>query len=210
MKKLILACGLLFGCSQLASAAGTLQGNAEAGAQKVAMCSACHMMDGNSMVPTFPKLAGLGKKYLFQQLTYIRDGLRPVPEMVGQLDNMSDQDLADIAAYYDGQQRTGGQANPELVSLGEKVYRAGVAERNVAACTACHSPRGTGNDPAGFPALAGQHADYIAKQLRAYRQGYEDPEGRVTDGDIKIMRSNAFGLSDMEIDAVASYIAGLR
>ncbi len=100
--------------------------------------------------------------------------------------------------------------DPALVELGEKVYRAGVAERKVAACTACHSPNGQGNAPAGFPALAGQHADYIAAQLRAYRKGYEDPTGRTNDGDIRIMRSNAFGLSDMEIEAVASYASGLK
>jgi cytochrome c553 len=83
-------------------------------------------------------------------------------------------------------------------------------ERNVAACAACHSPNGKGNAPAGFPSLAGQHAEYTAAQLRAYRQGYEDPAGRTNDGDTKIMRTTAFGLSDMEIDAVASYIAGLK
>jgi cytochrome c553 len=85
-----------------------------------------------------------------------------------------------------------------------------VAERNVAACSACHSPNGKGNAPAGFPALAGQHADYIAAQLRAYRQGYEDAAGRTNDGDTMIMRTNAFGLSDKEIDAVASYASGLK
>jgi cytochrome c553 len=140
----------------------------------------------------------------------IRDGARPVPTMVGQVDGKTDQELADMAAYYDSQARSGAQADPALVELGEKVYRAGVAERKVAACTACHSPNGQGNAPAGFPALAGQHADYIAAQLRAYRKGYEDESGRTNDGDSKIMRSNAFGLSDKEIDAVASYASGLK
>ena len=90
------------------------------------------------------------------------------------------------------------------------MYRSGVAERNVAACTACHSPNGKGNAPAGFPALAGQHAEYIAAQLRAYRKGYEDESGRTNDGDTRIMRTTAFGLSDLEIEAVASYASGLK
>ena len=115
-----------------------------------------------------------------------------------------------MAAFYASQPRSGGQADPALVPLGEKVYRAGVAERKVAACSACHSPNGKGNAPAGFPALAGQHAEYIAAQLKAYRTGYEDESGRTNDGDTMIMRSNAFGLSDKEIEAVASYISGLK
>ena len=108
------------------------------------------------------------------------------------------------------QQSTGGQTNPKLLELGAKIYRSGVADRNVAACIACHSPTGQGNAPAGFPALAGQHAQYIADQLRAYRKGYEDPEGRTNDGEAKIMRTNASGLSDNDIEAVSSYIAGLK
>ena len=140
----------------------------------------------------------------------IRDGARSVPTMAGQLDGKSDQDLADIAAFYASQPQSGGQTDPELVTLGEKVYRAGVAERGVAACSACHSPTGKGNAPAGFPALAGQHAEYIASQLKMYRKGYEDDTGRTNDGDAKIMRTTAFGLSDKEIEAVSSYIAGLK
>ena len=122
----------------------------------------------------------------------------------------SNQDLADIAAYFAEQTSTGGQTDPELLALGETVYRSGIPERNVAACAACHSPTGAGNAPAGFPALAGQHADYIAAQLIAYRKGYEDETGRINDGDIRIMRITAFGLSDREIQAVSSYAAGLH
>jgi cytochrome c553 len=210
MKYVILAFGLLLASAQSSLAATAPKGDPEAGKQKAASCLACHGEDGNSAVPDFPKLAGLGEKYLFEQLQYIRDGVRPVAQMAGQVDNMSDQDLADIAAYYDSQQRTGSTADPDLVELGEQVYRAGIPSRNVAACIACHSPDGSGNAPAGFPAIGGQHEKYIAQQLRMYRKGYQDPEGRVTDGDIKIMRSNAFGLSDMELEAVASYAAGLR
>ena len=208
MKKvLILAGSVMLGLSQ-ATAAQT--GDAASGKELSVTCSACHGADGNSAAPAFPKLAGLGEKYLLKQMKDIRDGARPVPTMAGQVDNMSDQQLADLAAFYDSQPRSGGQTNPDLVALGEKVYRAGVAERKVAACTACHSPNGKGNAPAGFPALAGQHADYIAAQLKAYRKGYEDETGRTNDGDTKIMRTTAFGLSDKEIEAVASYASGLK
>ena len=208
MKKVVILAALMMGWTQVASA--QLVGDAERGAELVATCAACHGADGNSPAPAFPKLAGLGEKYLLKQMQDIRDGARPVPTMVGQVDGKTDQELADMAAFYDSQVRSGAQADPALVELGERVYRAGIAERNVAACTACHSPNGKGNAPAGFPGLAGQHADYIAAQLKAYRKGYQDESGRTNDGDIMIMRSNAFGLSDMEIEAVASYASGLK
>ena len=185
-------------------------GDAEAGQAKAATCVACHGVDGNSAVPTFPKLSGLGHKYLLKQMQDIRDGRRPVALMAGQVDNMTDQDLSDIAACYDAQPRTGGTADPDKVSLGRKVYLGGIAERQVPACSGCHSPTGNGNGPAGYPALAGQHADYVAAQLKMFRKGYEDPAGRTNGGEAKIMRTTAFRMSDMEIEAVASYIAGLQ
>ena len=211
MKKVLLACGLILGCSNLVLAADAgPKGDAAAGKDKAATCVACHGADGNSAAPSFPKLAGQGEKYLLKQMKDIRDGARPVPTMIGQVDNMSDQDLADIAAFYASQVSTGAQTDPDLLELGERVYRSGILERNVAACTACHSPNGKGNAPAGFPALSGQHPEYIAAQLRAYRKGYEDETGRTNDGDTRIMRTTAFGLSDLEIEAVSSYAAGLK
>jgi cytochrome c553 len=211
MKKVTILFSLAMGCASFGLVApAQAAGDAAAGKDKAATCAACHGADGNSAVPTFPKLAGQGEKYLLKQMKDIRDGARPVPTMAGQVDNMSDQDLADIAAFYASQPKSGGQTDPELLALGEKVYRSGVAERNVAACIACHSPTGAGNAPAGFPALAGQHAEYTASQLRAYRKGYENEAGRTNDGDTKIMRTTAFGLSDGEIDAVSSYVAGLK
>jgi len=208
MKKVAILLSLALGWAQTGFTSDA--GDAAAGKSMAATCGACHGADGNSAVPSFPKLAGQGDKYLVKQMQDIRDGARTVPTMAGQLDGKSDQDLADLAAFYASQPASGGQTDPELLALGEKVYRSGVMDRNVAACTACHSPNGNGNAPAGFPALAGQHAEYTAAQLRAYRQGYEDPAGRTNDGDAKIMRTTAFGLSDMEIEAVSSYVAGLK
>jgi cytochrome c553 len=211
MKKVAILFSLVLGWTQtgFTADAGPI-GDAAAGKAQTAVCSACHGADGNSAVPAFPKLAGQGQKYLYKQLVDIRDGARPVPTMAGQLDGKNNQDLADIAAYYAEQAGSGGQTDPELLALGEAVYRGGIPERKVAACAACHSPTGSGNAPAGFPSLAGQHADYIAAQLRAYRKGYEDETGRTNDGDIRIMRITAFGLSDKEIEAVSSYAAGLH
>jgi cytochrome c553 len=211
MNRVAIVFSVAVSCASLAlTAKAQVGGDVAAGKEKAATCTACHGADGNSAAPTFPNLAGQGAKYLLKQMQDIRDGARPVPTMVGQVDNMSDQDLADIAAYYASLPRANGQTDPDLLELGEKVYRSGVAERNVAACIACHSPNGAGNAPAGFPALAGQHPEYIASQLRAYRQGYEDEAGRTNDGDSKIMRANAFGLSDLEIEAVSSYASGLQ
>lgn len=209
MKKTVAIIGLMMGLSHGALGV-TPTGDADAGKSLVTACGACHGADGNSPAPSFPKLAQQNERYLFKQLQDIRDGARPVPTMAGQLDGKTDQQLADMAAYFAAQQRSGGQADPELIALGEKVYRAGVAERGVPACMACHSPRGKGNAPAGFPSLAGQHAEYIASQLEMYRKGYEDETGRTNDGDTRIMRTTAFGLSDKEIEAVSSYAAGLK
>lgn len=185
-------------------------GDAEAGELLVMGCAACHGTDGNSIAPTFPKLAGLGEKYLLKQMKNFRDGLRKAALMMGQVDNMSDQQLADIAAFYNSKTRTTGTTEPEHLAMGRKIYMAGIADRKVAACSGCHSPSGSGNGPAGFPALAGQHAEYIESQLKMFRLGYESDEGRINGGDSKIMRTIAFGLSDLEIVAVSSYVAGLR
>jgi cytochrome c553 len=205
MKNLAIMFAVLMAWAQYGTAA-----DAAAGKSNAVVCSACHGADGNSAVPSFPKLAGQGEAYLVKQLKDIRDGSRPIPTMAGQLDGKSDEELADLAAYFASQPKSGGKTNPEFLALGAKIFRGGVAERNVAACSACHSPTGKGNAPAGFPSLAGQHAEYTATQLKMYRKGYEDSSGRTNDGDGKIMRTIAFGLSDKEIEAVSSYIAGLK
>ena len=199
MKKLIVCMMVGLGWMSFAYAAG----DAASGQGKVAVCSGCHGADGNSMIPSFPKLAGQGEVYLVNQLKDIRDGARNVPQMMGILTGRTDQDLADMAAFYSTQKVTVGATNPDLLDLGRQIYRAGIAEKGVAACTACHSPTGAGNAQAGFPAVGGQHADYLIRQLKAYRT-----ETR-TNGQAKLMQQVAALLSDKEIEAVASYMQGL-
>ena len=182
-----------------------LEGDADAGKSLTAACAACHGDDGNSPSPANPKLAGQGERYLLKQLKDIQSGERDVPLMSGQLNNMSEQNLADIAAYYASQTQTGGAADPALVELGEEIYRNGNHERGIASCMGCHGPAGEGNAPGGFPMIAGQHADYIASQLRGFAEGK-----RVNDGESRAMRGVAERMNENEIKAVASYIEGLR
>jgi cytochrome c553 len=180
-------------------------GDAAAGQTKVAVCAACHGTDGNSALGVNPKLAGQNERYTLKQLRDIKSGARVVPLMTGLLDNLNDQDLADISAFYAAQQTTVQGADPELVALGEQIYRAGIADLGVAACSACHSPTGGGVVQAGFPALGGQHAEYIATQMKAFRAGARD-----NDGDTAPMRIVSERLTDREIEALASYISGLH
>mgnify|MGYP001160809839 FL=1 len=198
-------------------AAGSIfaDGDAAAGKAKTLMCVGCHGADGNSLVSAFPKIAGLGEKYITQQLRQIKSGERVIMEMMGILDMSSDQDLQDMAAYYNSQKiKISGAKDIELVGMtdpkmtlryGEKIYRGGNLSTGVAACTGCHSPSGNGNDPAGYPRLGGQYADYIEKQLLAYRRGE-----RASGANALIMQGVAANLSDKEIKAVANYISGLN
>lgn len=180
-------------------------GDAEAGKAKSATCAACHGADGNSMAPTFPKIAGQGERYLIKQIKDIRDGNRPAPAMAPFVTGLSDEDVADLAAYFTAQTPTSGGAKEELVKLGESIYRGGIASKNVPACIACHGATGEGVDLAGFPRLAGQHDAYTATQLHAFSNNL-----RTNDGDSKMMRDIAYRLHEKEIEAVASYIQGLR
>lgn len=206
MKKPLLVMIVSLLCASGAVAAG----NPTAGKAKAGACAACHGADGNSAAPTFPKLAGQGERYLSKQISDIKSGARPVPLMAGQTESLSEQDIADISAYYASQTASTGQADPALVAKGGAIYRGGIADRDIPACAACHSPTGQGMAAAGFPALAGQHADYTAAQLTSFRAAADGRGGRSNDGDIKVMRSIAFKMSDSEIAAVASFIQGLH
>ena len=201
MNKILVSLLLTLGITGLAHAAG----DATAGQSKAAVCGACHGPDGNSAAPNFPKLAGQGERYLQKQIHDIKEGRRPVLEMTGILDNMSEQDIADIAAYFASQKMSVGAADPALVKRGEELFRGGKLEDGMPACTGCHSPNGAGIAAAGFPHLGGQHATYIAKQLTDFREG-----NRTNDGDAKIMRMIAAKLSNKDIAAVSSYVQGLH
>lgn len=180
-------------------------GNADSGKDKVATCAACHGQDGNSMVGLWPSLAGQNVNYLVRQLQHIKSGKRPITEMIGSLDNFAQEDLEDIAAFYASQNNAIGQAAPDKVELGRKLYYSGSLEKGVPACTACHSPKGKGNSPAGYPLLSGQQSDYIAKALKNYRSGE-----RNNDESSQMMMAIAYKLDDVEIDALSSFINGLH
>jgi cytochrome c553 len=195
-----LICAAAFGSSVPALAAGTK----EAGQAKSTPCIACHGIDGNSANPEWPSIAGQHESYVVRQLKAFRDGVRQNPLMSPMAAGLSDQDIADLAALYSSQTARGGEAEPSKVKLGQKVYRAGNAQEQTMACAACHGPTGRGNPLASYPAIQGQHATYVATQLRAYKTG-----SRTSDPN-QIMRSIAARLSEAEIDAVASYVQGLR
>lgn len=186
------------------------------GTQVLMGCGGCHGSDGNSSGYGYPSIAGLGEKYLFKQLSDIQSKARTVNEMNGQLDGISEQGLKDLAAHYAGKTLrlagakeakvlTNSGVEVDALALGEMIYRAGNEETGVPACSGCHSPRGLGNAPAGYPRLGGQHADYIKKQLEYFRDGK-----RTNDGDSMVMRGVAKQLSNSEIEAVSNYISGLN
>ncbi|MDC1313348.1 cytochrome c4 [Pseudomonadales bacterium] len=200
MYKLMITLGFF-----LASAGVLAAGDAKQGEALTATCLACHGSDGNSLAGSFPNIAGQNEAYLYKQLVDIQTGARSAMLMTGILDGLTPQNLEDLAAYYASQTPAQGAADPALVALGESIYKAGIARKQVAACTGCHSPTGQGNGLAKFPMLAGQWAEYTEAQLKAFRSGT-----RGNDGDSRMMRISAMDLSDPEIKAVASYIAGLR
>jgi cytochrome c553 len=188
----------------LANLAGA-EGSVEAGQQKAATCAACHGPDGNSLNPEWPSLAGQNARYLEDALKSFRPGgSRENVLMLGQVAALSDQDMADLAAFYASQTRAPRTADPALIAAGERLYRGGNKDRGIGACIACHGPQGMGNPQAAYPALAGQHANYTAAQLRAYAS-----QSRKSDPN-QMMRNTAAMLSEEEILAVASYIQGLE
>jgi len=202
MKKLI--AGFVFGVGLTAMAHGA--GDPEAGKQNAAACQACHGQDGaKPIMGVYPKISGLGERYLYDQLVAIQENARSIPEMTGQLDGKSKQDLQDLAAYFAKQDMGVSQADPELVEKGATLYRGGNMASGVPACAGCHNPQGKGNEPAGYPHLGGQNAEYLAKQLNAYRDGT-----RANGSNAAIMMDVASRLTDAEIEAVASYVSGLN
>ncbi|MGY6631284.1 MAG: c-type cytochrome [Wenzhouxiangella sp.] len=182
-------------------------GDPVAGEQKAASCAACHGSDGNSAVSAWPKIAGQHEDYAARQTRLVRDGHRDVPEMIPFVMNLSDQDIADIAAFYATQSLEPGVADEGLVDLGRRIYMDGNRETGVPACAACHGPAGEGVLGAHFPVVRAQHADYSADRLRRYRAGETNGEN---DPYSQMMVGVAARLTDEEIEAVSSFMEGLH
>lgn len=177
------------------------EGSVEAGEQKAAVCLACHGPNGNSMNPEWPNLAGQHAEFIFAQLEAFKSGERQNPLMSPMAIGLTEQDMLDLAAYYEAQAPAALEADPALVEAGRQLYLGGNLERGITACTACHGPTGQGNPMAGYPVVAGQHAVYSAIALRAYASGERANA---------IMQDIASRMSEEDIAAVTSYIQGLR
>lgn len=193
-----------------AFAQSVVKGDAAKGQEIAAkVCAACHGPDGNSPLAANPSLAGQHPEYLYRQLSNFKSqGGKPAERnnavMAGMAAPLSEDDMKNVATYYASQAlRPRAARDADLVKQGQLIYRGGIAAKGLAACASCHSPNGAGL-PAQFPRVAGQHAEYTAAQLKAFRAGdrKNDPNS--------MMRTVAGKLSDREIAAVSEYIAGLR
>ena len=166
------------------------------------VCAACHTADGSRGSPANPILQGQHAEYLVKQLTEFKAGKRANPVMSGMAAALSEDDIKNVAAFYASKQAKPGFAkSKDTVALGEKIYRGGIAAKQVPACAGCHSPTGAGI-PSQYPRLGGQHADYAEVQLTAFRAGTRANSSQMT--------TIAARMSDKEIKAVADYVAGLR
>ncbi len=183
-----------------ASAAGDI----EAGKKLALPCAACHGVDGNSNNPAWPNLAGQHATYIDKQLRDFRDGVRQDAQMTPFVAHLSDEDIASLAAYYAAQKPCDGEARAASVELGERLYRAGDADKGVAACMACHGPAGAGNPAANYPRINAQHAAYTEAQLKAFRTEVRDNDHN------GVMRDIAGRMSNESISAVANYLQGLH
>lgn len=190
-----------------------IDGSADAGQAKALTCTACHGPQGISSTALWPHIAGQSATYIASQLTAFRDGAAD-PSKAERYDVsmspmsilLTDEDIRNLAVYFESLPAPAQSvADASKVTLGEALYRGGDIESGTAACLACHGPTGRGNPAANYPALQGQHAVYTAKQLKDYASG-----ARTTDGKTRIMRDIAARLSDEDIDALASYIQGLK
>lgn len=179
-------------------------GDAAAGKASSALCAGCHGVDGISVIPTNPSLAGQGAPYIYKQLVEFKSGVRMNAVMQGMVASLSDADMQNLAAYYAEQPVAELQSTPETVALGRQIFQGGITSIQVPACASCHAPNGAGNDAAKFPRLGGQHASYIVTALKNFRAGTRanDP-GRM-------MQMVAKRMSDEEIEAVANYVQGLH
>jgi cytochrome c553 len=190
-----------------------LAGNAEAGAAKAAVCGACHGINGNSVNPEWPNLAGQHQQYTVEQLHLFKGMVRTNPIMQAQAMPLSEQDMADLAAYFEAQTLTGLEADPSTVGIGERLYKSGDAKRGIPACLACHGPNGLGVGPARWPQVRSQHSVYTYNQLKNYatQQRYVVQAGQPAPPvQAQMMYEIAAKLTDAEMRALANYLQGLR
>lgn len=202
-KRLFVLFGLMI-CAGAVTAQPLGDGDVEAGKTRAAACAACHGPQGNMESAQFPKLAGQGAPYIHEQLKLFKSGERDNAIMAGQAAGLSDEDMANIAAFYASQQTRPGAADVAVAPAGAVIYHGGNAEDGIPACSGCHGPSGLGNAAAKYPRLSGQSPQYIATQLKAYRDG-----SRSGYRNAKIMAGVAEELSDDDIQSLASYVAGL-
>lgn len=202
MKKMLLT--MVISVTLAMSTSVMAAGNIAAGKTKAVMCAACHGADGNSASDMFPKLAGQGEAYLIKQLTEFKSGVRNNAIMMPMAAGLSEQDMADVAAYFSSKKITPGAVSEDLFAAGQKIFRAGNKETGVPACMACHGPTGAGVPAAKWPALSGQHSAYVEAQLKSFAGGTRsnDPNS--------MMRDIASRLKAEEMKAVAAYVAGLH
>ncbi len=200
----------------LAAKAPAQAGDPVAGQGKIAVCAACHGMDGNSALPANPKLAAQHERYIYRQLKLFKSGGRDNAIMLGFAMTLSEQDMRDIGAWFASQTAKPGIANDAKISdagdetwaqRGERLYRGGDKASGTPACMACHGPAGEGNPGAAYPHLAGQHADYTKAKLLAFRNG--EVWGKGDDANA-VMAGVAKYLSDEDIEALATFIEGLH
>lgn len=182
-------------------------GDAKAGKAKAGVCAGCHGVTGQSAQPIWPNIAGQGAVYLERQLQAFKKGERTGPlavQMTPIVATLSDEDMANLAAYFASLPAATNKADPSAIEVGEMLYRGGDAKKEIPACMSCHGPGGKGMASAGFPAVSGQHAQYSVAQLKAFADGAR--KGPVAD----MMTTIASRLSDEQMQAVSQYMAGLR
>jgi cytochrome c553 len=209
MKKMLVSMLALSGlmlAAVTAQAESLVQGSIDAGKAKSLTCNACHGAEGNSLNAVWPNIAGQNAPYTQTQLMAFKSGLRKNALMSSQAMMLSDEDMANLAVYFESLPgAVQSVADENLLVRGEALYRGGDKEKGIAACMACHGPSGRGNPAAKYPALNGQHAAYTALQLNAYADGT-----RVSVGKVQIMHDIASLLDEEDIEAVASYVQGLK
>ena len=206
LKKIFIVATTLLSSLIIMSGSVSAAGDAQAGESKSAICATCHGANGISTIPANPNIAGQVPGYIAAQLKEFKSGDRVNAIMAGQVINLSEQDMADLDAYYSSMVPKVSSAMTEedkvLAEAGRVIYRGGFAERGISACMSCHGPSGHGI-PKNYPRVSAQHQSYLEQQLLAYKKGERK-------GYNNVMPNIAFGLSEQQIKELAAYMAGLK